>query len=133
MSFKSTSNILHPDNHVRYSRTQQKFLSPVLKEIAPKELETLASYFKEAKADLIYRILDQQAINASLEDKNKSKERKPEVRKETCKTNSNPSRNLLLKPTEKPVQAERPNQPEKTIEKPAETKEPQPTPDERFR
>ena len=49
-----------------------KKLLPELKEIA-KELD-----IKKAEAlkkqDLIYRILDQQAINASLEDKNKGKE-----------------------------------------------------------
>jgi len=108
-----------------------KKLLPELKEIA-KELD-----IKKAEAlkkqDLIYRILDQQAINASLEDKNKGKERKPEVKKERPeKIIQKPIEKFTPKPTEKPVQAERPNQPEKTIEKPAETKENQPVPTERF-
>lgn len=108
-----------------------KKLLPELKEIA-KELD-----IKKAEAlkkqDLIYRILDQQAINASLEDKNKGKEHKPEVKKERPeKIIKKPIEKFASKPTEKTVQAERPTQPEKTIEKPAETKEHQITPAERF-
>ena len=108
-----------------------KKLLPELKEIA-KELD-----IKKAEAlkkqDLIYRILDQQAINASLEDKSKGKERKPEVKKERPeKIIQKPAEKFTPKPTEKPAQAERPSQPEKSIEKPVETKEPQPTPTERF-
>lgn len=108
-----------------------KKLLPELKEIA-KELN-----IKKAEAlkkqDLIYRILDQQAINASLEDKSKGKERKPEVKKERPeKIIQKATEKFTPKPTEKPVQAERPSQPEKSIEKTAETKEPQATPTERF-
>ncbi len=108
-----------------------KKLLPELKEIA-KELD-----IKKAEAlkkqDLIYRILDQQAINASLDDKSKGKERKPEVRKERPeKIIQKPIEKFTPKPTEKPAQAERPSQPEKSIEKPVETKEPQPTSTERF-
>lgn len=108
-----------------------KKLLPELKEIA-KELN-----IKKAEAlkkqDLIYRILDQQAINASIEDKNKAKERKPEVRKErTEKPIQKPVEKFIPKPTEKPIQEEKISQPEKIVEKTVEIHETQSTPNEKF-
>ena len=108
-----------------------KKLLPELKEIA-KELN-----IKKAEAlkkqDLIYRILDQQAINASTEDKSKTKERKPEVRKErTEKPIQKPTEKFTPKLTEKPIQNEKASLPEKSVEKTAEVHEPQLTPNEKL-
>ncbi|MCB8964304.1 MAG: Rho termination factor N-terminal domain-containing protein, partial [Bacteroidales bacterium] len=90
-----------------------KKLLPELKEIAKelniKKAETLK------KQDLVYKILDQQAINASLEDKNKNSERKAEVKKERPeKPVQKHTEKPVSKPMEKTVQPN--NSPEGTIE-----------------
>ena len=108
-----------------------KKLLPELKEIA-KELN-----IKKAEAlkkqDLIYRILDQQAINASTEDKSKAKERKPEVRNDrTEKPIQKPTEKFIPKPAEKTIKNEKVSLPEKSVEKTAEIHEPQLTPNEKF-
>ncbi|MGE0079384.1 MAG: transcription termination factor Rho [Bacteroidales bacterium] len=89
-----------------------KKLLPELREIA-KELNIKKAESLK-KQDLIYRILDQQAINASLEDKSKNKERKPELKKER---NDKPS----PKPVVKPVQA---SKEVKTADAPSNNQEP---------
>ncbi len=78
-----------------------KKLLPELREIAKdlniKKIESLK------KQDLVYRILDQQAINASQEEKGSPKERKPEVRKEfKNKPASKPAEKFPPKQVEKP-------------------------------
>lgn len=79
-----------------------KKLLPELREIA-KELNIKKSESLK-KQDLVYRILDQQAINASLEDKSKGKDRKPDVRKEhTERPVPKPTEKIIAKPLEKQI------------------------------
>ncbi|BDX38392.1 transcription termination factor Rho [Tenuifilaceae bacterium CYCD] len=79
-----------------------KKLLPELREIAKKlNIKKIESLKKQ---DLVYRILDQQAINASMEDKSKVKDRKPEGRKEFEQKNTpKPLEKLVVKPAEKEV------------------------------